>query len=270
MERGLTGQAIPLNDRELCVAVWARLKRSFPGAPACVLMPDHAHLLAEGDPGQLRRRWARALSSAVRDASWRWEPFPLPAPIPNAQHLARQLRYLHLNPCRAGLCSDPLEWEWSTHRDWMGCVDPSWPEVERWGRILGWWGTGGPERMHRYVSSDPAVRVTGTPPISAGHAKVEECSVREVLRAVAASRRVTVDVAKMPRLDRRLVVKLAAECSGLRPVQIAARLGLTRQAAARILRRAPPSARARAAVLQVLSDPRTRWDRFPPGTDRRF
>lgn len=34
--------------------------------------------------------------------------------------------YIHLNPCRAGITSDPSAYEWSTHRVFLGTLDVPW------------------------------------------------------------------------------------------------------------------------------------------------
>src|SRR4051812_11473642 len=85
--------------------VWAALRRTFPDAVACVLMPEHLHLIVRArSPAHARRRLAAALGGLRRHralADVAWEPVPLPAPIPEAQ-LPRQIRYVALNPCRRG------------------------------------------------------------------------------------------------------------------------------------------------------------------------
>jgi hypothetical protein len=54
---------------------------------------------------------------------------------PRLQH--RQVRYVHLNPCRDRFANDPLVPVWSTHRGAIGGeVDP-WVSAERLSRALG-------------------------------------------------------------------------------------------------------------------------------------
>jgi hypothetical protein len=40
--------------------------------------------------------------------------------------LARQVRYIVLNPCRDRIVGDPLSWMWSTQRDVMGATVQPW------------------------------------------------------------------------------------------------------------------------------------------------
>jgi putative transposase len=40
--------------------------------------------------------------------------------VESQSHLLEVFRYIELNPVRAGLCSDPADWEWSSFRPIMG------------------------------------------------------------------------------------------------------------------------------------------------------
>lgn len=41
-------------------------------------------------------------------------------------YLQTLLRYLHLNPVRAGLCVDPVDYPWSSHREYLGLRHTTW------------------------------------------------------------------------------------------------------------------------------------------------
>ncbi len=137
-------------------ALWRFLAAAFPELLGMCLMPDHAHiLLPHGEPtGRL---------SVVESAYARWrnhhreETGPVFAPRPPVEEIPakwqrRVLRYVLLNPCRAGLVRDPLSWPWSTHRDRVGLTATPLGPVEP-----------DPADFQRYVSSDPTVAVGGTP-----------------------------------------------------------------------------------------------------------
>jgi REP element-mobilizing transposase RayT len=156
----------PLTDRTACVDLWKRLHKNFPHVLACVLMPNHLHFIIEaGDPSKAKQRLAIALRSWSRRFYPKksvWMKVPDPSPIPNDQQLMRQIRYIHLNPCRKGLTRDPFEWEWSTHLDASGCIKTPWLDKKRLcqtfktsEKILG-------TKMHQYISGDPSVSVSGT------------------------------------------------------------------------------------------------------------
>ena len=157
----------PLKQRTVCVDLWRRLRKRFPNIAACVLMPNHLHILIfTPDPDQARwklgvdlRAWTQRFHPGLNI----WSPIPKAITIPNSHHLKRQIRYVHLNPCRAGLASDPLQWEWSTHRDVTGCVGEAWPDLPKLMKIYEVPSSRLGDVIHRYVSGDPSVAVGGTP-----------------------------------------------------------------------------------------------------------
>lgn len=171
------------------LALWDILVRTFPEAVAICVMPDHVHLvLPHADPAA---RLARAMSAYTR---WRnhhrrargtvWQAHPPAQAIPDDQHLARTIRYVALNPCRARLAPDPLTWPLSTHRDAVGLAGRPVVAVRR-----------DAERHHAYVSADPTVDVAGTPLPSLPYADVTwpdirdaACQVLRVLPAALATR----------------------------------------------------------------------------------
>src|SRR5687767_13208298 len=99
---------------------WERLRQLYPDALAATLMPDHLHLVIPATENE--HRLGGFLGSVSRQLGVRnlWQRLAIPTPLPNRKHLRRTVRYLALNPCRDQLCSDPLEWIWSTYRDVIG------------------------------------------------------------------------------------------------------------------------------------------------------
>lgn len=159
--------ARPLRSRVACFDLWHRLGARF-DVVACVLMPDHVHLLARADGRIARRAFAQVLSSfRVRAsgsqdydcAKFCWEPLPQAQKVQrDARHLARTIRYIHLNPVCDELCDDPFEWEWSTHRDWTGAVARPCVDLVHWGRALRRPAATRAEWLHDYACSDASVR----------------------------------------------------------------------------------------------------------------
>jgi len=110
---------------------------------ACVLMPNHAHLLLRepnnGDIGALLKTLKLGLSKRLLS---RW--IELDAPILNELVDARGVRhfwqrgggydrniysdaefdekigYIHMNPVRGGLATTPIDWPWSSACWWAG------------------------------------------------------------------------------------------------------------------------------------------------------
>jgi hypothetical protein len=176
--------------------LWHHLRRGFPAALGTVLMPSHLHLVSQaGDARGATDRLSRILAglrgaTPAGRAAPRWEPVPPAGIIPDRHHLQRQLRYLALNPCRAGLVRDPLEWVWSTHRDVIGAIVDPWVDAGRVAAALGTRGTGFVARYHEYVTSDPSCCVTGTelPRAAPASAMARFPLARIALAAAAATR----------------------------------------------------------------------------------
>jgi hypothetical protein len=130
-------------------------------------MPDHIHLLVKAVSAEaLSKIMTAELCALTRSllppGSRLWQPAAPPKLIPNLKHLLRNVRYVHLNPCRDGLASDPLEWEWSTHRDATGTAFPGWLDRSTLELAMGGSPRSFSKRIHDYISADPSVRVGGT------------------------------------------------------------------------------------------------------------
>jgi hypothetical protein len=199
---------------------WLRLRESFPEAIAACLMPDHVHnILDVRHPNRARTTLARLLGATSRhhtpDAHWSTAE---PEVIPNVQHLRRQVRYVHLNPCRANYVTDPLAWIRSTHRGAIGAeVDP-WVRADRLAPTLERSTDGFGEWFHEYVSGDPSVDPAGSCfPKPAPARVVPVVPLDSVIRAafiaqpwsgVSAKRRLAVQFAKHQGwTDTRLIAK---------------------------------------------------------------
>jgi REP element-mobilizing transposase RayT len=174
--------------------LWRCLWSAFPEALAAVLMATHLHLIAtRHSPEAAQNRLRAVLSGCSRrrlpvEGRVTWEPVEAPVEIPDSRHLARQVRYVVLNPCRAGLVDDPLRWLWSTHRDVMGAVAQPWVQAHRLAAALDRPAQGFASAHHRYVSSDPSVDVAGTaPPVPAKRRTSPAESIERIARAAAAA-----------------------------------------------------------------------------------
>ena len=94
-----------------------------------VVMPEHVHLLvSEPEEGLLPRfmqmlktRVAlEARKSGARAAGWPpfWQTRYFDHNVRNAAGFVTQLRYIHRNPVKRGLCARPEDWPWSSFRAW--------------------------------------------------------------------------------------------------------------------------------------------------------
>ena len=149
-------------DAEEALRLWSILTARLPGAIALCVMPNHIHALhPSADPTALLtalRAYAR-FRNARRGEPGRavWAPFDAPEPIAHGK-TRTQIRYVHLNPCRARLVPDPLAWPLSTRRDAVGLAPHPVRSAER-----------GPRSFHAYVSGDPTVTPEGTSLPSQGY-----------------------------------------------------------------------------------------------------
>lgn len=229
---------------------------AFPELLALCIMPDHVHLLLPHGTGRLR---LVALMSGYARFRCRqrpsggtalWEPTPEPEAVSRDKE-RRNIRYVHLNPCRKGLVGDPLAWPLSTHRDFVGL------DASR-GSLL----HARPQRFHAYVSGDPSVSVEGTALPEVRYEHFDFFAVRDavsaVLRVLATTR---------PRgPSRSLLVRTAAahgvlEPGGLGVSGFAAALGMSRSQVHRLAAGTPSRGQPMhdpvlAAAVRVVGDPR--------------
>lgn len=220
--------------------VWRAVLGVVPHPDALCVMPDHLHLLC---PMDVRARVGRALGGLARRRNAReGRQGPLVRRLPDAAFvppgkLLRVRKYIHMNPCRAGLVRDPLAWPLSTHRDALGLT---WPRV----------GPARRDRFHQYVSSDASTAVAGTL-LPGGVLAASEA--HEVLAAVSCVLR-----APTQRLGRNAVARSLVwhACCELRPTSKRA-LADELSVAERTLRRlVPVEGAALARVRRVVCDPR--------------
>jgi len=222
--------------------VWDTVLRVVPDPYALCLMPDHLHLLCARD---VRARVGRALGGWARRRNARdgvrghliW-PVPDAVLVGDAAKLRRALRYVHMNPSRAGLVADPLAWPFSTHRDALGLT---WPQV-------------GPRRrqrgFHRYVSSDPSCHVAGSE-LPGGSVAAQH--LHQVVAAVSAVLREPVERLGYSPVGRSLVWEACAELCPATLMEVADELRVGKRS---LSRRVPVEPGALARVRQVLNDER--------------
>jgi REP element-mobilizing transposase RayT len=154
-------QSVPFKDLNSARKFWNLIGNHFPSASAVCIMPNHLHLITQGEPKEISDQLQMTLhltSKSLLLGSGVFEAVPTPRLIPDQHQLLRQIRYVHLNPCRAKLVTDPLSWEFSTHRDALGLRYVGKEKVRKLVHQLGFTSAG----FHKYVSSDPTVNVQGT------------------------------------------------------------------------------------------------------------
>jgi REP element-mobilizing transposase RayT len=114
------------------------------------LMTNHYHLLMRATEGgfargmqllnsgharRMNRKHGRTGHLFRNHYSW-W-------PVESDEHLLEAVRYIVLNPVRAGICAKPEQWPWSSYRAAVDLEHP--PDFLELGELLGIFGTN-PER----------------------------------------------------------------------------------------------------------------------------
>jgi len=94
-----------------------------------VVMPEHVHLLisepADGALSKVMQLLKTAVSIDARGQHARaagtmpfWQARYFDHNVRNSAGFIAQLRYIHRNPVKRGLCAKPEEWPWSSFRAW--------------------------------------------------------------------------------------------------------------------------------------------------------
>jgi putative transposase len=96
------------------------------------LMPNHFHLLVEvgekplaGWMKSTEGRYARYFNRRYRKVGHVFQGRYHAILCDKSAYLLELVRYIHLNPVRAGLVQDPADWPWSSHRSYLGLEDGS-------------------------------------------------------------------------------------------------------------------------------------------------
>lgn len=117
---------------------------------AYCLMPNHVHfVVVPSEPGGLsrllqhpHRRYARRINKRMEWQGHLWQSRFYSCPM-DEEHLIAAVRYVELNPVRAGLRSNPQDWRWSSvhahlkrEDDLIVDVDPMLERIHDWDTYL--------------------------------------------------------------------------------------------------------------------------------------
>jgi hypothetical protein len=227
-------------------ALWDRLCR-IERLRAAVVMPTHDHALVPKD------QVSRVKEAARGYALWRnrhrgesgqvWGHGAEGVRVGNEKHVQRAIRYLHMNPCREGLVTDPLAWPFSTHRDMLGLA---WPAARL--------PVADAEAFHRWVSADPTVSVSGTSlPRPPAPERLGSVSLAQILAAVSAVTRTPEPELTSRGPARTLVIRSCRLLTRMSQDRIAQAMGVGRGTVHRAGGRPDVAVKL---VARVLDDPR--------------
>lgn len=260
----LTARAPLFLFRAPLLAVWvfARLRELFPLALAVCVMDNHIHVVVYAkDPDLAQRSFVGLLGSISRRIGKRrnlWE-IAEPSKIADRQKLFSNVRYVHLNPCRALVVGDPLEWPWSTHRDVVGAIADPWVSAERLADALGMPRAGFARAFHRRVSDDSTVATGGTPfPEPAPITEFPSQPLERIVAAACAATRSPRAAIRHAGQARNLTLRLAWR-NGWRQTSLLARLVGCSENTVRARAREDDPEGLRAAQLCLGDDRLLRW-----------
>jgi hypothetical protein len=271
----------PFRNFETAQWFWNHLQEKFPAAVSAMLMPNHLHLLlpfksttSEAQERTIITGLMGSLNKKVKMPGF-WQPLSAPMQTPDSQYLSRTVRYIALNPCRRSLCADPLEWPCSTYRDLFGSTVNPWISSRKLAQILGDKENGFEKRFHKYVSSDPSVLITGTPPPNkaATPKTFAEEGIVEILKAASAALRSPLTDIRRSSDLRDLFIHLAYQQGWRKTAVLAEMCKVTPRTIQIIISKTPPQGLDAAA--RCLGDHRLRalprclaYNDFSPTTPR--
>ena len=98
---------------------------------AYVLMTNHVHLLLSGQRHgavstlmqDMGRHYVRYINGSYGRSGTLWEGRFKTCHVQDERYLLTCLRYIELNPVRAGMVADPVDYRWSTYRHHAGVGD---------------------------------------------------------------------------------------------------------------------------------------------------
>ncbi len=106
---------------------------------AFCLMINHVHLVIDpgASPSSLAALMKRVAGSQTRYFNNKfnrsgslWEGRFRSTPIDNDRYLIACCRYVELNPVRAGIIKDPIEYQWSSYRSKIGLNTADWLDLD--------------------------------------------------------------------------------------------------------------------------------------------
>lgn len=140
MLRGNGGQAIFSDDadrRRFCALLAEGVERFGHRIHAYCLMENHAHLAIRVGDAPLSRivqnlafRYTRAYNRRAGRVGHLFQGRFRSLLVDRDAYLLELVRYIHLNPVRAGLVSEPASWAWSGHRAYLGKDRIAWLDSE--------------------------------------------------------------------------------------------------------------------------------------------
>lgn len=177
--RGNGRQRIFLDDRDRSTYLFllqSVAKRQQWRVLSYCLMDNHIHLLVETPHANLARGMQRLHGTYAQIFNERHETVGHlfqgrygAVRIKDDEQLWTVVGYIAANPVRAGFCTAPEDWSWSSHREILGRRAPGLLEVQR---LLDYLAAAGGDPLERYMALVVAAAAgAGSDPLSEGDSR---------------------------------------------------------------------------------------------------
>jgi putative transposase len=101
-----------VNNRSGTISDWLRRVRGNSARRILTWLRDEGHFVS-------LRKLALASPQKRQHTHSVWQKNPSVIDLWSHKFIRQKLRYLHLNPVRAGLCEHPAEWKWSSYKAYL-------------------------------------------------------------------------------------------------------------------------------------------------------
>ena len=145
--RGQEGQALfhgAADYQALDTIIGQLLQDAGARVHAYCWMTNHLHLAVEMAPelivafqDELAGRYSLYRQHGPEAVGSVFAPPDPPFRVDADAYLLQLIRYIHLNPLRAGLVRDAADYRWSGHRAYLGYAGPPWLSTDLGFRLLG-------------------------------------------------------------------------------------------------------------------------------------
>lgn len=141
MLRGNDGQSIFLSDRDkarMCLYIQQGVERFFHSIEAFCFMTNHIHLAVRVSEIPLSQiihhlsfRYANYFNRSYNKTGHLFQGRYKSILVDDTTYLKELVRYIHLNPIRAGIVHDPKHYQWSSHNVYLGLDEIVWLSQDR-------------------------------------------------------------------------------------------------------------------------------------------
>ena len=148
MLRGNNGQSIFLSEEDrsrICILMQQGIERFGHSILAFCLMSNHIHLAIRVANDSISRiihhlafRYTQYVNRRQNRVGHLFQGRFKSVLLDDEQYLKELVRYIHLNPVRAGIVSYPEEYAWSSHRFYMHLEEMTWLQHERLLKYFGY------------------------------------------------------------------------------------------------------------------------------------